>query len=138
MRAITLSRSTSVRGAIQLEVIERKENPLLDRVEIRFMWNHESSPTPSLDEMVAAAAKAEPGAKKELVFVKEVSTRYGRPQTSGIALIYGSSESAALEPEYVRVRHGAESESKEPATAKPTAAVIVEASAESESEDGGE
>ena len=43
-----------------MEVIERKENPLLDRVEIRFMWNHENSPTPSLDEMVAAAAKAEP------------------------------------------------------------------------------
>jgi len=138
MRVITLSRSTSVRGAIQLEVIERKENPLLDRVEIRFIWNHESSPTPSLDKMVAAAAKAEPGAKKELVFVKEVSTRYGRPQTSGIALIYGSSESAALEPEYVRVRHGAESESKAPAIAKPTAAVIVENSDESKSEDGGE
>ena len=38
-----------------MEVIERKENPLLDRVEIRFMWNHENSPTPSLNEMVAAA-----------------------------------------------------------------------------------
>ena len=121
-----------------MEVIERKENPLLDRVEIRFVWNHENSPTPSLDEMVAAAAKTEPGAKKELVFVKEVSTRYGRPQTSGLALIYSSSKSAALEPEYVRVRHGAESESKAPATVKSTPAVIVEKSDESESEDGGE
>ena len=82
--------------------------------------------------------RAEPGAKKELVFVKEVSTRYGRPQTSGLALIYSSSESAALEPEYVRVRHGEESESKTPATVKPTSAVIVEESNESESEDGGE
>ena len=102
-----------------MEVIERKENPLLDRVEIRFMWSHENSPTPSRGEMVAAATKSEPGANKDLVFLKEVSTRYGRPQTSGLALIYGSSESAALEPEYVRVRHGAESD-------------------ESESEDGGE
>jgi ribosomal protein S24E len=88
--------------------------------------------------MVAAAAKTEPGAKKELVFIKEVSTRYGRPQTSGLALIYSSSESAALEPEYVRVRHGEESESKTPATVKPTSVVIVEESNESESEDGGE
>ena len=89
--------------------------------------------------MVAAAAKAEPGAKQELVFVKEVSTRYGRPQTTGLALIYGSSESAALEPEYVRVRHGGESKSKPEAPAAAAPAVIVEASEESdenEPEDG--
>ena len=54
-----------------MEVIERKENPLLDRVEIRFRWEHTNSPTPSLKEMVAAAAKAEPGAKEDLVFVKD-------------------------------------------------------------------
>ena len=121
-----------------MEVIERKENPLLDRVEIKFMWNHENSPTPSLGEMVAAATKTEPGANKDLVFVKEVSTRYGRPQTSGLALIYGSSESAALEPEYVRVRHGAESESKTPATVESAPAIIVEKSDKGESEEGGE
>ena len=115
-----------------MKVIERNENPLLDRVEIRFTWNHDNSPTPSLREMVAAAAKAEPGAKQELVFVKEVSTRYGRPQTTGLALIYGSSESAALEPEYVRVRHGAESKPKPEAPAAAAPAVIVEASEESD------
>jgi ribosomal protein S24E len=114
-----------------MEVMERNENPLLDRVEIRFIWNHDNSPTPSLREMVAAAAKAEPGAKQELVFVKEVSTRYGRPQTTGLALIYGSPESAALEPEYVRVRHGTEFKPKPEA---PAAA--AEESVENESEDG--
>jgi len=124
-----------------MEVLERKENPLLDRVEIRFVWNHDSSPTPSLRDMVAAAAKTEPGANQELVFVKDVSTRYGRPQTTGLALIYGSPKSAALEPEYVRVRHGADPEPKaevpnadEPASVEKAA----EESDESESEDGGE
>jgi len=124
-----------------MEVIERKENPLLDRVEIRFTWNHVNSSTPSLREMVAAAAKAEPGAKQDLVFVKEVSTRYGRPQTTGLALIYGSSESAALEPEYVRVRHGAESKPKSEAPAVVVPVIIEEAakvSDENESEDGDE
>ena len=80
-----------------MEVTERKENPLLDRVEIRFVWNHANSPTPSLADMRSAAAKAEPGAKEELVFVKEVSTRFGMPQTTGIALVYGSVESAEFE-----------------------------------------
>ena len=88
-----------------MEVIERKENPLLDRVEIRFRWEHTNSPTPSLKEMVAAAAKAEPGAKEDLVFVKEVNTRFGRPQTTGLVLVYGTAESAALEPDFVRDRH---------------------------------
>ena len=39
-----------------MQVVERKENPLLDRVEIRFVWDHDSSRTPSRSEMVAAAA----------------------------------------------------------------------------------
>ncbi|MCH1511812.1 hypothetical protein OAJ11_00635 [Candidatus Poseidoniales archaeon] len=88
-----------------MEIIERKENPLLNRVELRFRWEHSTESTPTLAEMVAAAAKAEPGSKKELTFVKDVSTRYGRPQTTGIALIYGDSEAATLEPEYVHKRH---------------------------------
>ena len=74
-----------------MEIIERKENPLLNRVEISFRWEHPKGATPKLSEMVAAAAKAEPGSKKELTFVKNVNTRFGRPQTTGIAVIYGLS-----------------------------------------------
>ena len=40
-----------------MEVTERKENPLLGRVEIRFVWNHANSATPSLVDMRAAAAR---------------------------------------------------------------------------------
>jgi len=94
-----------------MEVTERKENPLLDRVEIRFVWNHPNSPTPSLADMRAAAVKAEPGAKEELVFVKDVNTRFGMPQTTGVALIYGSADSAELEPDYVKARHSPQKES---------------------------
>jgi ribosomal protein S24E len=55
--------------------------------------------------MVAAAAKAEPGANRDFVFLKEISTRYGRPLTTGVALIYGSADSAAFEQEHVKNRH---------------------------------
>ena len=102
-----------------MEIIERKENPLLNRVEISFRWEHPKGATPKLSEMVAAAAKAEPGSKKELVFVKNVNTRFGRPQTTGIAVIYGDSEAAALEPDFVHTRHKSihsPNEEKEPAT----------------------
>ena len=90
-----------------MEIIDRKENPLLNRVEISFRWNHSKGATPTLSDMVAAAAKAEPGSKKELTFVKNVNTRFGRPQTTGIAVIYGDAESATVEPEFIHNRHTA-------------------------------
>jgi len=88
-----------------MQVIERKDNPLLNRVEIRFVWDHPNSPTPDLSQMVAAAAKSEPGAKEELVFIKDVSTRFGMPRTTGLALIYSSEEASTIEPDFIIERH---------------------------------
>ena len=88
-----------------MEIIERKENPLLDRVELTFQWDHPNEPTPSRSLMVDAAARSEPGADKKLVFVKNVGTRFGMSRTSGTALIYGSVESASIEPDYISERH---------------------------------
>ena len=124
-----------------MEIIERKENPLLNRVEISFRWEHPKGATPKLSEMVAAAAKAEPGSKKELVFVKNVNTRFGRPQTTGIAVIYGDSEAAALEPDFVHTRHKSThspNEAKEPAMPEPVAEDSPAEEDEAESEEGGD
>ena len=88
-----------------MEIVERNENPVLGRVEISFQWNHSGEPTPSLSQMVEAAAKAEPGADKKLVFVKNVNTRFGMSRTTGLALVYSSQESASIEPNYVVERH---------------------------------
>ena len=98
-----------------MEIIGRKENPVLDRVELTFQWNHSGEATPSLSQMVDAAAKAEPGADKKLVFVKNVNTRFGMSRTSGMALIYGAAEAASIEPDYVIERHKSlnENESKQ-------------------------
>ena len=98
-----------------MEIIERKENPVLDRVELTFQWNHSGEATPSLSQMRDAAGKAEPGSNKELVFVKNVNTRFGMSRTSGMALVYGTLESASIEPDYVIERHKSlnENESKQ-------------------------
>ena len=88
-----------------MQVIDRKDNPLLNRVEIRFVWNHPNSPTPDLSQMIAAADKAEPGAKEDLVFIKDVSTRFGMPRTTGLALIYSSEEASSIEPNFIVKRH---------------------------------
>ena len=123
-----------------MEVIDRKENPLLGRVEIRFQWEHTNSPTPSLKEMVAAAAKAEPGAKENLVFLKEVKTRFGRPQTTGLALVYGTAESAALEPDFVKQRHSGEKKAPKakPAKVEPAVEEPAEESVEEQVEEAAE
>ena len=116
-----------------MEIIERKENPVLDRVELTFQWNHSGDATPSLSQMVDAAAKAEPGADKKLVFVKNVNTRFGMSRTSGLALIYGAAESASIEPDYVIERHKSLNET-EPKENKSEEAEPEEQSEESEEE----
>ena len=124
-----------------MEIIERKENPLLNRVEISFRWNHSKGATPTLSDMVAAAAKAEPGSKKELTFVKNVNTRFGRPRTTGTAVIYGDADSAKVEPNYVHNRHNAiqsPGDSEEPAAPEPVAEESASEEDEVDSEEGGD
>jgi len=88
-----------------LEIIERKENTLLGRVEITFTLNHLNAPTPSLSKMIEMVMKLEPGSKKDLIYIKNVNTRFGMARTNGLALIYESEEGANLEPDYIKSRH---------------------------------
>ena len=88
-----------------MEIIERKENTLLGRVEITFTLNHSNSPTPPLSKMIEMAMKLEPGSKKDLIYIKNVNTRFGMAMTNGLALIYESEEYANIEPDYIKLRH---------------------------------
>ena len=108
---------------------------MLGRVELLFRWDHPNEPTPSLYQMVEAAAKSEPGANKKLVFVKNVGTRFGMSRTSGLALVYDSEESASIEPEYVSERHKSLDKPDEE-IAKPSENQSEEESEESDEEDG--
>jgi len=87
-----------------MEVLERKENQLLQRVEIRFRWRHVGTATPSRAQMLAAVAAVEPGSSVENIIVKEVSTRFGQPLTTGLAFIYESADALANEPTYILSR----------------------------------
>ena len=115
-----------------MEIINRKENPALDRVELQFQWDHSNEATPSLSQMVEAAAKAEPGADRDMVVVKNVNTRFGMSRTTGTALIYGSAESKSIEPEYVIERHS----SRVKSATKENAPSEEEDSQPEESEEG--
>ena len=119
-----------------MEIIDRKENPLLNRGEIEFRWNHEGSATPSRADMLNGLATMEPGSNRELIVIKNVNTRFGIGSTTGTGLVYADEESLKVEPEYIHKRFSSLRASNEaPAEeAKPA----KEEAAEDEAEDGGE
>jgi len=87
-----------------MEAKDRKENPLLNRVEIEFSWNHEGKATPSRSDMLNQIASLEPGSNKDLIVLKNVNTRFGVGITTGSAFIYGDEEALNVEPDYVHKR----------------------------------
>ena len=97
-----------------MEIIDRKENPILNRVEISWQWRHTGAATPTRNEIIDAVLKMEPGATKDLVLVKSVSTRFGQPLTTGNAFVYGDRTDLEKEPKYILARHG---DKEEPAPA---------------------
>ena len=76
-----------------MEKTSRKENKLLNRVEIGFQWKHDGKATPSRKEVMDLVATLEPGSKTDLIVVKDCKTRFGQPLTTGMAFIYGDEES---------------------------------------------
>lgn len=105
-----------------MEIIDRKENPLLNRVEIEFRWNHEGSPTPSRVEMLNGIASIEPGANRDLIVIKNVKTRFGMGSTTGLGLVYSDKESMKVEPSYMHERY-AEMRAAEPEPVQESADV---------------
>ena len=109
-----------------MEVLERMENPLLKRVEIRFRWRHVGTATPSRAQMLAAVAAVEPGSSAENIIVKDVSTRFGQPLTTGLAFVYESADALANEPTYILSRQKSALGLSEEKEAKPEPATETE------------
>jgi ribosomal protein S24E len=102
-----------------MEITNRKENPILNRVEIAWEWRHVGESTPTRNEIIDAVVKMEPGATKDCVLVKSVSTRFGQPLTTGNAFVYGNRSDLEKEPKYILARHSGKGESA--STAKESA-----------------
>ena len=109
-----------------MEILDRKENNLLDRVEISFKWRHVGNATPSRDELLNMAKSMEPGASKECIIIKDVNTRFGQPLTTGVAHIYGKKASMIVEPKYMLERHGIEVDSSGEKKVEAAAVAVTE------------
>ena len=103
-----------------MEILERKENPLLERVELAFSLRHVGVPTPSRQALLEAVTRMEPGSSVDQIIVKNVNTRFGQPLTTGDAYVYGSREALLKEPKYILQRHGISTEGEtEKSSQKP-------------------
>src|SRR2546428_10665850 len=105
---------------MQLEVLQRKENPLLKRVEVTFKAMHKAEPTPTRDALRAFLAK-ELKATKDIVVIDYQASTFGRYETVGEAKVYKSKEEAlAGERKHILVRNKLiEPEGKKEAAPKP-------------------
>ena len=111
-----------------MEKVNRKENKLLNRVEIAFKWKHDGKPTPSRKEVMDLVKTLEPGSNPDFIVIKDCNTRFGQPLTTGMAYVYGDKDSMKVEPDYIHKRH----ESLHSSTANE------ETPAEAPAEEGGE
>lgn len=98
---------------MEVSIISRKENPLLEREELIFLVNHESRGTPSREEIKNKLA-AILNVDTEKLFIKKVESEYGITRSKGIANIYKSLERAVLvEPKHIIKRNLGELPTKE-------------------------
>ena len=105
---------------MQLEVLQRRENPLLKRIEVTFKATHKAEPTPTRDALRAFLAK-ELKATKDIVVIDFQASTFGRYETVGAAKVYKTKEEAlAVERKHILVRNKLiEPEVKKEAAPKP-------------------
>src|SRR5512136_772729 len=90
---------------MEVEVVSKKENVLLDRTEIMFKAVHPKEGTPQREavrDKISALVKA----PKERVIVDSMDSEFGRTETIGYAKVYKTKEAAMkFEREEILVRN---------------------------------
>jgi small subunit ribosomal protein S24e len=70
-----------------MNIIQEKNNPLLERKEIKFIIEHNNKPSPSNNEMLKLAAE-NLKASESLVKIKKIKTFYGENKSEVTAYLY--------------------------------------------------
>jgi small subunit ribosomal protein S24e len=90
---------------MEVEIVDKKENQLLDRTEVTFKASHAKEGTPQREavrEKLASMLKA----TKERVIVDSMDSEFGKSETFGYAKVYKNKEAAMkFEREHVLVRN---------------------------------
>ena len=90
---------------MELEIIEKRENPLLNRTEVKFRVKHQGEKTPER-ELVKSDLAEILKVNKSLVIIDYIRPSFGMAISSGYAKIYKSIEDAKkIEPSYILKRN---------------------------------
>ncbi len=97
---------------MEIEILQNRENKLVERVEVEFRVHHPGKPTPSRREVLEELAK-KLGSDPELVVIRRISTPHGRTYSSCLAHVYKSKERMlSVEPRYILERGKKKEEGK--------------------------
>ncbi|NMC08060.1 MAG: 30S ribosomal protein S24e [Candidatus Lokiarchaeota archaeon] len=88
---------------MDIQVKQVTPNPLLKRREVSFTLNPDKGAPDRVEvkEKIAALHNA----KFELTFIKKLSTRFGKTEITGTAMIYDDEDAAKIEPAYIKIRN---------------------------------
>ncbi len=90
---------------MEIDILSKKENKVLDRTEVKFDCIYSNEATPKLLD-VKSKLVALLDTKKELIVVDSVQPQYGQAKAAGYAKIYGSVESLNnIETEHVMAKN---------------------------------
>jgi small subunit ribosomal protein S24e len=84
---------------LKVEIENKKENPIQQRVEIQFTVDHAGEATPARDAVRTKIAE-EMGAQKDKVIVDGMQTEYGKGRSRGYAKIYETADAAKKHENY--------------------------------------
>ena len=76
---------------MDIEISEKKHNPLLSRWEVRFNVHHQGEKTRSRDQIREKLAGVV-NSKKGLIVVDTMASAYGKSSTKGYARVYDTPE----------------------------------------------
>lgn len=90
---------------MEIEILSKHENKLLQRVEVRFKATHAKEKTPARDAVREALAKSL-GGTKDAIVVDEMQSAFGKSETLGYAKQYATVDAAKkLEPHHLQLRN---------------------------------
>ena len=103
---------------MKLEILEKKEQKLLSRLEVKARTGFEGSSTPSNDDVKAAIAK-ETGKDVKLVVVQNIYTDFGTASATIFAHVYDNEKQLKdLEETHKKAKKGAKPAEGETAPAE--------------------
>lgn len=89
----------------EIEILEEKKNPLVDRTEIKFRVDHFGESVPNRLE-IKKKLSAMQGAKEQFTIIRKIKSHFGGSYSMGKAMIYEKAEDLKYyEPFHIQVRN---------------------------------